>query len=241
MKLDLAAKVATLVKSVDQPEGLVAAAEGNAQTTRNGDLFVGWGALPYISEFSPSGQLLFNARAPGGRHHLPRLPPALAPGQLSSRDRPGASSMDTGRCQDQCRLGRDLNPGGRWPGGGQGEQLIRDHAGRRRTVQGGRAGPEHLRLEHGPALPDLPPAGLAAARRMQRIIGGEPGLLGRAVNTEQEHPAEQVQQLVLVPGYPGCIAAAKRDMRSSETSKVPRQAAVKAEPGWLSRSAVLRP
>jgi Arylsulfotransferase (ASST) len=61
VKLDLAAKVATLVKSVDQPEGLLATAEGNAQTTRNGDLFVGWGTLPYISEFSPSGQLLFNA------------------------------------------------------------------------------------------------------------------------------------------------------------------------------------
>jgi hypothetical protein len=66
VKLDLAAKVATLVKSVRQPEGLVAGAEGNAQTTCNGDLFVGWGALPYISEFSPSGQLLFNAELPAG-------------------------------------------------------------------------------------------------------------------------------------------------------------------------------
>jgi hypothetical protein len=58
--------VATLVKSDDQPEGLVAPAEGNAQTTRNGDLFVGWGALPYFSEFSPSGQLLLNAEFPTG-------------------------------------------------------------------------------------------------------------------------------------------------------------------------------
>jgi len=66
VKLDLTARVATLVKSVDQPEGLVAPAEGNAQTTRNGDLFVGWGALPYISEFSPSGHLLFNAEFPAG-------------------------------------------------------------------------------------------------------------------------------------------------------------------------------
>ncbi len=66
VKLDLTTRVATLVKSVDQPEGLVAPAEGNAQTTRNGDLFVGWGALPYISEFSPSGHLLFNAELPAG-------------------------------------------------------------------------------------------------------------------------------------------------------------------------------
>jgi hypothetical protein len=66
VKLDLATRVATLVKSVNQPEGLVAPAEGNAQTTRNGDLFVGWGRLPYISEFSPSGRLLFNAQLPAG-------------------------------------------------------------------------------------------------------------------------------------------------------------------------------
>jgi Arylsulfotransferase (ASST) len=66
VKLDLATRVATLVKSVDQPEGLVAPAEGNAQTTRNGDLFVGWGRLPYISEFSPTGRLLFNAQFPAG-------------------------------------------------------------------------------------------------------------------------------------------------------------------------------
>jgi hypothetical protein len=87
VKLDLAAKVATLVKSVEQPEGLVAGAEANAQTTRNGDLFVGWGALPYISGFSPSGQLLFNAELPDGPHLLPRLPPAVASGRLGSRPR----------------------------------------------------------------------------------------------------------------------------------------------------------
>jgi hypothetical protein len=66
VQLDLATKTATLVTSVDQPEGLVATAEGNAQTTRDGDVFVGWGLLPYISEFSPSGRLLFNAKFPAG-------------------------------------------------------------------------------------------------------------------------------------------------------------------------------
>ena len=66
VKLNPQAKVATLVASDNQPEGLSAASQGNAQTTRNGDLFVGWGALPYFSEFSPSGQLLFNAEFPAG-------------------------------------------------------------------------------------------------------------------------------------------------------------------------------
>jgi hypothetical protein len=59
-------KTATLVASDNQPEDLSAASQGNAQTTRNGDQFVGWGALPYFSEFSPSGQLEFNAQFPAG-------------------------------------------------------------------------------------------------------------------------------------------------------------------------------
>jgi len=66
VKLDPRDRVATLIASDDQPEGLVAASQGNAQTTRDDDLFVGWGALPYISEFSPSGQNLFNAEFPSG-------------------------------------------------------------------------------------------------------------------------------------------------------------------------------
>ena len=80
VRLDLATRVATLVKSVDQPEGQVAQVMGNAQTTPGGGLFVGWGSLPYISEFSPSGKLLFNAKLPAGSQHVPRLPAALAPG-----------------------------------------------------------------------------------------------------------------------------------------------------------------
>jgi hypothetical protein len=66
VRLDLATHVATLIKSDNQPEGQVAPVEGNAQTMPDGNLFVGWGALPYISEFSPSGTLLFNAQFPPG-------------------------------------------------------------------------------------------------------------------------------------------------------------------------------
>ena len=66
VRLDIATQVATLVKSDNQPEGHVAQIMGNTQTTPGGDLFVGWGALPYISEFSPFGKLLFNAELPSG-------------------------------------------------------------------------------------------------------------------------------------------------------------------------------
>jgi hypothetical protein len=47
VRLDLRRKVATLLASDDQPEGLSAPSQGNAQTTGEGKLFVGWGALPY--------------------------------------------------------------------------------------------------------------------------------------------------------------------------------------------------
>ena len=48
------------------PATHVAQVMGNAQTTPGGDLFVGWGGLPYLSEFSSSGKLLFNAKFPTG-------------------------------------------------------------------------------------------------------------------------------------------------------------------------------
>jgi len=66
ISLGPATGTATLIKSVNQPEGLTAGATGNAQTTKNGDLFVSWGGLSYFSEFSPSGKLLFNAQLPDG-------------------------------------------------------------------------------------------------------------------------------------------------------------------------------
>jgi hypothetical protein len=59
-------RTATLLASDNQPEGLSAPSQGNAQTTDEGNTFVGWGSLPYFSEFSPSGQLLFNAQLPAG-------------------------------------------------------------------------------------------------------------------------------------------------------------------------------
>lgn len=66
VKLDQRNHTATLISSDAQPEGLSAASQGNVQTTAEGNLLVGWGALPYISEFSASGRLLFNAQLPAG-------------------------------------------------------------------------------------------------------------------------------------------------------------------------------
>ena len=82
VRLNVRDRVATLVSSDDQPEGLSASSQGNAQTLRNGDIVVGWGSLPYFSEFSRSGQLVFNAEFPAGvnTYRAYRLPSNQTPG-----------------------------------------------------------------------------------------------------------------------------------------------------------------
>ncbi len=44
---------------------LLAASQGSVQTLADGDVFIGWGAEPYFSEFSASGQLLYDAHMHG--------------------------------------------------------------------------------------------------------------------------------------------------------------------------------
>ncbi len=98
VKLDQRTHTATLINSFNQPEGLTAPSQGNSQRTAEGNTVVGWGSLPYFSEFAPNGQLLYNAQFPTGVNsyrayllpwnpgsgsggHGPRLPPRwrLAP------------------------------------------------------------------------------------------------------------------------------------------------------------------
>ena len=44
---------------------LSSGSQGNIQQLANGDMFVGWGSEPYFSEYSASGQLLFDAHMHG--------------------------------------------------------------------------------------------------------------------------------------------------------------------------------
>jgi Arylsulfotransferase (ASST) len=66
VKIDPYTHTATLINSFDQPEGLTAPSQGNSQRTADGNTVVGWGSLPYFSEFAPDGQLLYNAQFPTG-------------------------------------------------------------------------------------------------------------------------------------------------------------------------------
>jgi Arylsulfotransferase (ASST) len=66
--LDTANRRATLVRNQTHPTGLVAPAMGNAQGLANGNTLVGWGMAPHISEFSPSGDLVYDAALPFGTY-----------------------------------------------------------------------------------------------------------------------------------------------------------------------------
>jgi hypothetical protein len=66
VKVDPHTHTATLIGSFAQPEGLIAPSQGNSQRTADGNTVVGWGSLPYFSEFAPNGQLLYNAQWPTG-------------------------------------------------------------------------------------------------------------------------------------------------------------------------------
>ncbi len=57
---------ATIAKSIVHPQGLSAYAEGSVQDLPNGDAFVEWGILGRVSEFSPAGQLVFDASQANG-------------------------------------------------------------------------------------------------------------------------------------------------------------------------------
>lgn len=66
--LDPATKQATLVRNQTHPDGLVAFAMGNAETLPNGNTLVGWGMAAHISEFSPTGELVYDAALPTGTY-----------------------------------------------------------------------------------------------------------------------------------------------------------------------------
>jgi hypothetical protein len=66
LRLNTQNMTATLLSSFHHPSPLVVPSQGDFQPQPDGNWFVGWGQEPYFSEFSPEGQVLFDA-------HLPRL------------------------------------------------------------------------------------------------------------------------------------------------------------------------
>lgn len=66
--LDMQSMQAHLSSQITHPgTPLLAASQGNVQTLPGGNILVGWGGVPYVSELSSSGKLLFDA------HFAPEL------------------------------------------------------------------------------------------------------------------------------------------------------------------------
>jgi hypothetical protein len=59
------AKTDTVVAQYEHSAALSSGSQGDIQQLPNGDLFVGWGAKPYFSEFSATGQLLLDGHMHG--------------------------------------------------------------------------------------------------------------------------------------------------------------------------------
>jgi hypothetical protein len=65
IELDRRERRARLVRQYTHPRRLLSPFMGNAQVLPNGNIVVGWGGLPYITEFRRDGSVQFDARLPG--------------------------------------------------------------------------------------------------------------------------------------------------------------------------------
>ncbi len=80
-RIDWAHRQVTLVSRYVRTPGLLAGSQGDDEVLGNGNSFVGWGEDPYFSEFSPTGQMLFDGHlpAPGQSYRAYRFPWSATP------------------------------------------------------------------------------------------------------------------------------------------------------------------
>jgi hypothetical protein len=64
LELDDDEMSATLLRKYPHPEGKICGTQGSVQVLPNGNVFIGWGSNPLLSEYSRNGDLLFNASFP---------------------------------------------------------------------------------------------------------------------------------------------------------------------------------
>jgi hypothetical protein len=66
LNIDEAARRASLRRAYTHPSELYSDSQGNVQVLPNGNVLVGWGAQPYVSEFTAGGDLIFDGRLDAG-------------------------------------------------------------------------------------------------------------------------------------------------------------------------------
>ncbi len=64
LRVDLATRTVTLIRSYASPDGILAKSQGNMQVLANGDVLVGWGSVPRVTEFREDGAVVFDAALP---------------------------------------------------------------------------------------------------------------------------------------------------------------------------------
>ena len=113
LELDEQAMTATLLRQYTHPK-ILSGSQGSVQLLANGNVFVGWGEAPHVSEFDCSGRMLFDAMlgAKYQSYRAFRLPwtgrPAEAPAIAVSRARPASDRLrelersDRGRTAGNC-------------------------------------------------------------------------------------------------------------------------------------------
>ncbi len=77
---------------------ITSGSQGNDQVLPNGNSFVGWGEEPYLTEFSPAGQVVFSGQfpAPGQSYRAYRFPWSATPASPPALAvKPGAGSSVT--------------------------------------------------------------------------------------------------------------------------------------------------
>jgi hypothetical protein len=93
LKLDRHRRTARVVRQYRRPENTSAQSEGSVQTLPNGNVFAGFGAEPFFSEWSANGRLLFDASLPqdDGSYRVYRFPWSARP-----RTRPSIAVRSNG-------------------------------------------------------------------------------------------------------------------------------------------------
>jgi len=94
LDVDENARKATLRNAYVHPAPLLSTSQGSVQILPNGNVFVGWGAEPYVSESSPDGELLFDAQL--GASYLSYRAYRL-PWSGRGEDRPRLAAARSGR------------------------------------------------------------------------------------------------------------------------------------------------
>jgi len=105
--IDAAHRTARLLAAYPHPGSpILADSQGNMQTLPDGNLVIGWGAIPSVSELAPDGRLLLDAHLPAHYSSYrafrfpwtghPLLPPAVSASVLATGDSTAVSASWNG-------------------------------------------------------------------------------------------------------------------------------------------------